>query len=622
MKKLITFSLLLVSPSLLAQSATKAFVEDVTKINQKIAEQEVDAHVKSGGKTPLAGEHVAALMPSVKVDETNTCAEEEEPKGTHYEVIFVAQGNTQQSSSTTMASPGKGHTEFANKLIEFAGKSTLSEAELAKEMAGKIKSKYASDEDRFNALAAFAGRLNQNYNDARNPGFNNSKKNPDNKPLPGGDLTLNQITKAAFDWSKFDGGVCNDISEATAMIAEHIFPDKDVLMINSGSHHGLVVSDGKTNRIINYTNQSTQENQLVLDPKFTSTNMRISKLDNGHMKEIAIVDTQTGQMMENAFQTGKPLLKTNVDVSSFVAHFKLVHVGDEKQKHEVTAGLGVGGLEQGKMYVVVAKYEYNSSRWRNYVGVGASAMDPSNGTPMTYQLHLRLGTELGLIRYATPKLQVNLTTGLHAEGMYGFQPAMAEFGGAVDAGGTLELVNRFDATYNPTPRLKFSTNLELRHAVGPSSWGNATGSWAGGTWSGITGTLDNMSLHLNQFNASVNAEQKVSGSVTTFQEVKYQGSNIGQTLTGIGGVNISAPKGVQILVFSGHSTTKLPGYQTQHSLLVGPNGMMFGAGLQTASGIAFTGTVNNITAGAPPVFQAGVSVPLGVPPKKYKKASP
>lgn len=613
MKRIISTVLLFVSGSLSAES----FLNDVQKIKQKIGEQEVDSHVKSGGKEPLPGEHLQSLMPSVEVDPTQTCAEDKEPEGTHYEVIFVAQGNTQKATYTNVSSdPSAAHKAYAENVLAFAAKSNLSEPKLAAAMAGMIRNQYASDEDRYNALAALSARLEENYNNARNPGFNNKKNNPNNKPLPSGDITLNQMTKAAFDWSKFDGGVCNDIAESVALVAEQLFPTKDVLIVNSGSHLGVVISDGKTNRIIDYGRQTSMTNQLVLKPDITSTNMRIAKVENGHTKQIAVVDTQTGQMMEQAFQTGKPLLKTNTDINSFVSHFKVVNSGAKKE-HEVTVAAGAGDLNQAKMYVVVAKYEYSSDRWRNYVGVGGSALKLDSDGLTKYQLHFRAGSEFGIIRYATPKLSLNLTSGLQLEGMYGFKPP-SDTSSLQDIGGNLDIVNRFDATYVASPRLKLNTNFELRHTVGPSSWGNATGAWAGGTGAGVLGTLGNMRFHLNQVNASAGAEYKISPKVTGFTDVKYQGSNVGQSLGIMGGVNIVAPKGAQILVFTGYSTTKLPGYDTKHSLLVGSNGIVIGAGLQTSSGISFTGTVRNLASDGIPTFEAGLSVPLGAPPKKYK----
>lgn len=616
MKHLLPLSLLLVSPTLLAKVTLTSQLATIEAINTKIAEQAVDEHVASGGKTPLAGEHVAALMPSVKVDETQTCAEEEKKK-THYEVIFVGKGNTQQASSQVVqvtASIPK--TTYASELLTYANANNkLSEKALVQALANHIKGRFKTDEERYEALAAFSERLSLNYNDARNPGFNTKKNNPDKKPLPSGALTVNEMTKAAFDWSKFDGGVCNDIAETVAKVGEQLFPGKDILTLNSGSHHAVVINDGKINRVINYGKIIKQENMLQIDPKFTATNMRISKIKDGKLQEIAVVDTQSGQVMEQAFQTGKTPVKVDIDPTLMMSTVKIVTAGD-KGEHEVSATGGMAGVQDGKMYVVVAKYEYNSERWRNYVGVGGSLLTPSDATaPNRYTLHLRLGTEFSYVNYASEKLQLKMTTGLAGEFFYGIKPP--NDGSWQDVGGGVELVNRATASYRATPKLKLSAGLELRHGLGPTDWGKTTGSWAAGTGAGIGGTLSNMGLHINAVNASVGGEYKINPNVTAFGETRYQGTNVGQSLSVVGGINVTAPKGVQILIFSGYSSTKLPGYQTNHSLLVGSNGAIVGAGLQTKSGISFTGTVSNITPDAPPIFSGNLSIPLGAPPKKY-----
>ena len=159
----------------------------------------------------------------------------------------------------------------------------------------------------------------RNYNSARNPGYNNSTHNPNQVPLPAGDLSLNEMLSAASSFNEFGGGVCNDISEVVAMVGQELFPDHDVLAVNSGSHFGVVVTDGKEHRIIDGGTQLAMTNQLMLTPEMSPSNLRISKVVDGRMKEIAVVDTQMGQVVEAAFQTGKNLLKTDADISSLMA---------------------------------------------------------------------------------------------------------------------------------------------------------------------------------------------------------------------------------------------------------------------------------------------------------------
>lgn len=625
MKYSLKFLFLLFSPVIFADN----FLKTVKEVNQKIGEQQIDKHINSKGQFPIAGEHLEAIIPTkIGGKDPKDCPPHvssplplppppppAQNYKTRYEVIFIGEARSQQGILTPISeSAAQLHRAFVNSMLSYAANSNLSQTQLAGALATMIKSKYASREERFNVLSSIAGRFNENYNFARNPGANNDTSNPNKVPLPTASLTLQQISKAALNSDPFNGGVCNDIVAAVAMIAEQIFPEDDVLAINSGSHLGLLISDGKTNRVINYDKQLSMQNRLSLDEKYSATNMRIAKMDNGHLKQIAIVDTQTGQLMEQAFRTGKPLLKTNTDINSIISIFKILIEGSEN-KHEVSLGAGGADLKQSKMYVVVAKYEYNSNRWRNYVGVGGSQMSSNTSPEELYKLHVRTGSELTLIRYATPKLSLDIASGVQTEFQYGANPK-TDISSFIDVAGNLDVVNRLRLAYRPTTNLKLATQMETRHTFGPASWGDAVGAWANGTGSGIVGTLSNMHFHLNQINISASAEYKISKNIKALAEVKYQGSNIGQSLGIMTGVNITAPEGVEILIFTGHNTTKIPGFDTKHSLLVGPNGLAIGAGIQTPSGISVTGAVRNISSDFPPTVEGMITIPFSAPPPK------
>jgi hypothetical protein len=121
--------------------------------------------------------------------------------------------------------------------------------------------------------------------------------------------------------------------------------------------------------------------------------------------------------------------------------------------------------------------------------------------------------------------------------------------------------------------------------------------------------LKNMNFHLNQVNADVSAEKKISSGTKAFVNTHYQGSNIGQSVSILAGLNIKAPQGAQILVFTGYSNNDLKGYQTQHSLIASPSGPQFGAKYVTKKGVEFSGAVRGV-AGKPSVG-IKLKVPLG-----------
>lgn len=180
---------------------------------------------------------------------------------------------------------------------------------------------YTDEEDRYKLLSQLSIRLNANYNDARNPGSNNSSFNPKGLAIPEGDISTQELFKAAVERNSFNGGVCNDISEVVAQVGEHLFPDKDVLVLNGGSHFGVLVSDGKTNRIINVFETTISTGGLDLDKGQAATNLRINKVIDGKLTQIAVVDTQVGQLVEGAFDKNRKLLKTDVDISKVLVEF-------------------------------------------------------------------------------------------------------------------------------------------------------------------------------------------------------------------------------------------------------------------------------------------------------------
>lgn len=580
------------------------FLDDVSDIQTKLAEQEIDRLESGESKGPLSDSHIEALLPQQKIDETQTCAEEEKRKS-KYEVVMIADVSSQPKSKVDLPNPLPVHKKLANSLLQHAASSNLSEEQLAASMAGLIRQSFLSDEAKYNALAAYSKLLYENYNNSRNPGKNTAKNNPNNMPLPKGDMTISEISKAALNKDEFSGGVCNDISEAVALIAQNLFPNKDVLIVNSGTHHGVVISDGKTNRIIDKQDQMILENNLKLNNRLTATNMRISKMVGGKLKQIAVVDSETGLMMEKAFQTGMPLLKTSADVNSVLGHFGFSSEG-KLNKHAFTSGVGVGEIVGGKMYVAIAKYDYFTDNWHNYIGVGGSIVDREEQN-LRYQVHLRAGTERTFIKYASPHSTFRLSSGLQLEGMYGFKPA-GDRSGQLDISVGLDLFTRAEATYAPSSKFKMDGSTEFRVVPGITNWGASTGAFADGVGSGIGETFENMNLQLNQIFSTLGTETNIGSGVNLVNRFNYQGSSVGQAIDTTLGVDIKAKDGVQILLFTGYGTSKLPGFETKESLLVGQNGLIFGAGIGTNSGISFTTSVRDISPDTNPWVQAGLKI--------------
>lgn len=633
--------------------------EQIEGVQEQLAQQEVDNYLNKPDGEGLPGPFLQSLLPKKSLDPETVCEEEKEPKKTHYEVVVIAEGNSKQSSLTmkpgqervlhtndlkfvskytpySTGALGLNHEAVAERaknmwesgyisnlpsqkfdigtplgrelwtesLVQAASNSTLSEADLSRNIAGVISTTFKTDEQKFQALSALSTRLYRNYNTARNPGFNNSKNNPFQAILPEGDMTINSLLNASSSYDVFNGGVCNDISEAVAQVGEHLFPDRDVLTVNSGSHFGVLITDGKTTRVIDGIVDMEMENRLFLDPKLSSTNLRINKVENGKQKQIAVVDTEMGQVMEAAFQTGKNLLKTDADITTIMAHLK-------KENFGVT--VGAANLSDSQVVVVVAKYEYAGDKWKSYIGAGASAERFNSDLDAKYQVHFRAGAERNMFRYINSSTEVSFASGVRLSGMTALNQPKTQNGGVarMDVSGAFDIYNRLDINYgkhNPNG-VQVNSSLEVEHALGPTNWGNTTGALSYMSPSDTGTMLKNMTFHLNQVNADVTAEKRLSSRLTGIGNVHYQGSNIGQSVGVLAGLNIRLPEGAQLLVFTGYTNADIPGYKTKHSLLGTPSGGQVGAKYTTKGGVEFGAAVRSISGGKPSV-NATIKVPI------------
>jgi hypothetical protein len=639
-------------------SVSAETLDDISKIGYVLSENEVDSFVKEPEVEGLPGVHLQSLIPKESLDSTQTCPEEEEkqkPKDVRYEVIMVVEGSSEKSESEKLTSqlkyltddqlkqdfnnrspaltseeilqtsdevwrkyqkgPIDPHSGFGRELmiesIVRASQNThLSEQDLAKGIASIIRENTSSENERYDFLSALSSRLYRNYNIARNPGFNNSENNPENQPLPEGDMSLMDILKGAANFNSFDGGVCNDISEAVAIIGTELFPEKDVLLINSGSHFGVMIADDKESRIIDSSKQYRQKNELSLFSDAGATNLRISKVVEGKTQEIAVVDTQMGQLMESVFQTGKPLLKTSADIQSVVTQFTRTQDFANNQTGTSTLGVGFGQLATSDVYVVVAKYEHTSENWQSYVGVGGSAQQFRSQPDTKYQVHLRMGAKRNLLHYVNSRTEMNISSGLQAEGMYALSQERTGPVSSYDASAQLDWVNSMNFKHEAGNGVLLKSNMEVRHTLGPKDVGAFAGGLSSVESKDILGTVKNMSFHLNQVNLNLDAEKELSPRTSLRTGVNYQGSNIGQNVGALAGLNIKIPEGAQLLVFAGYDQ-KLRGYKTKHNHLSNSEGARAGIMYQSKNGTRIFGGVREISSDQKPVYEMKVSVPLG-----------
>lgn len=639
--------LCLISLNVSAQS----FLEQMKSISEKASETEIDNFLESKKQEAIPGEFLAQMLP--KNSDNELCSEPQEPKDTRYEVILIASANSNigkeevlerqeavyasefyqkmsplflnmgefsDSSVERMSEdywnvPGvktegkidykskKGQEFFVESLIQGAAHSGLSEKEMIGRMTSIIEKHYQTEEEKLNLLSALSSRFYRNYNDARNPGKNNSKFNPENVKLPESNISFVDMVKAAAEFDELSGGVCNDITETIAKVGEKLFPDKDILAVNAGTHFGLAVVDGEKTRIIDGGTNINYQNELKLRPDLTPSNLRISKVKDGVLREIAVTDTKMGQLTEAVFDTGKQLLKTDADISSLVAHYK-------KKNHGVS--VGTSQFDDSNVLVVVAKYQTSSEKWSKNVGVGFSGQDFKGSDVKTkYQVHLRAGAERRMFQYVNDRTRINYHLGGRMSGMYTLNPDNSSEGiNVVDFSAALDITNRISMENKSRDgSLNVKSYVEVENTLGVRNWGAMNGILSQKDSSKLIPILKNTSLHLNQINADVLVTKNLNDKHTLVGNAHYQGSNVGQKVDVMAGLNITAPEGAEILVFTGYTNSDLKGYDTQSSIIAGPTGFNSGVKYKKKN-LEVSGGVRGI-AGETPMVNGTLKINLG-----------
>jgi hypothetical protein len=622
--------------------------DEVKKLQLKLNENALHSYIERPTPDGLPGSLLAPFLPNSEDD----CPEENHD-GSHFEVVFVAKGTTQSADSKLV--PGEHgylvtNEDFNGMSIELTHASVLTSAqkvwnekydnkklfdlnnsmardafnesllqasaqaalvmpenELAQNMGRVILQAYPTKPQQIRALSDLMRRQYKVYNSSRNPFANNSSTNPRNFKIPEGDLSLNQITFATANGMKWFSGVCNDFAEGIAMVAATMFPNDDVLVVNTGSHLGVVISDGKTNHVIDSGDVFTQQDTIELKPDSGATNIRIAKVVDGKLKQIAIGDTQVGQVVEEAFQTGKPLLRTSAGTQTVTSHFYRIKERDGKAS-QLGGSATYGHTNSGEVLVVIAKYQAGSKHWDRYVGLGASGL---LNDETKFQLHYRGGMRFHFFQYVNPKLSIRASTGIHTELM---MDAAIIKGQArnTDQSYQIDWSHRLSLDANPNSRLHISADIETRNTLGPSNWGATTGATSTFNKESVGNLLSNLRMHLNQVVANATIEEKTSKNTGLIFQGHYQGSAVGQNVGILAGLEIKGPKGAEILIFTGYDE-RFKGFETKNNFLYGAGrGAKAGIAVRTRKGIQINAGVRNIATDQVPIVDGGLSVPLSI----------
>jgi hypothetical protein len=407
MKFFLFLLLFLFSPTtILAQNVT-----DQTRVlGAALSAQQLNEALRTN--RPISGAHIVSLLPQRL---SNPCAELQ-PMNAHYEVVLVTQQNLPRSPQRPPAQVSAAAANFANTMLRTAAQSSGPEQSTVSALANLINASYRTDETKFDALVAFSERLSQSCNIARGPGPS-TPRSLVSRTLSSRRMTFNQLLLAAERGDRLEGRACSDISQVVARIGARIFPSKDILVINQGTRHGVVVSNGGTNQIIGgHTQQS-------MAPAAPATNMHIHRVDeHGGSREIAVVNSETGHSTESpeTHGSGGHAQRPVADIQRIISDFNVFHSTSSGVGQELNATVGSSVRAQSRLYVVVARYKLSSGHTRFLTDIGARATGSGSDTDaLRYQLRLSAGPEYGIIRYASPSLRVNLSAALRVQGMLG-----------------------------------------------------------------------------------------------------------------------------------------------------------------------------------------------------------
>jgi hypothetical protein len=465
-----------------------------------------------------------------------------------------------------------------------------SDEALAKMMADMINSYSPNEADRVALLTTLNDRLYASHKEA---GKLAEKKLKD-------PITVSHLLFNASSWNSVPGESYEDIAQTVATVAEKVFPERDVLVINNGSHSGVLLNDQNNNRtVINWDQTIQKNNNSTPDGSERVGNTRIAKMKDGRLAEIAVLDTETGAVMKTLFSSTTPILQSGFDPSVIYMEFKKETETDQKM---LTLRAKVAGVETSKtkMLVFVGEQTKKTSKTQIDMGYAAGLQQVKDSRDLNLVFAVHQGVQQNLIRYVHPKVTLKMSTGVQLDALATKNLIAKDGAGQTTEGlpvsANLQFVQKVEfETRSKNPKAaQFNGNAQLVHSIGSDDWGSSQGTLTAPGSTGILKPLKYTSLHLNQVYVNGNMKLPLSKTLTSKTNVQYQGTNVGQKIDVSTGIEVQSSGGMKIYAFVGYVDASMHGYQTQTSLLTANNGAKTGLTLQTKKGATFSGQVQGI----------------------------
>ncbi len=499
---------------------------------------------------------------------------------------------------------------FVEGLIQFAGQSKLGERELALQLKDAISAYAKNDAEKIQLLTTINDRLYWNYNEKRNP-FQNKNE----EPIARGNISLNSMMKAAAERNPNQGGVCNDISKAIAQVGEVLFPDRDVLVINNGLHFGVLIHDqNKGNTIINWDIQTDGTLQTSIDPKIPVGNTRIFQVKNGLMKEIAVIDTESGAVLKKLFNSPTATLQTGTPPSVVYAEFKREVEKRNKKKVE-SAQVALAETRSSQMLVVVGQMTHQDKRSESKVGVAVAQEKIKNSTQENIILAIHGAHQRKLIHFKSPTVQLIGSAGVEvdfytADRIHNSQSSIDDLKG-VSANIQTNQTVQFQTLPQHQNQPQLSGQIQVVQTLSSKNEGARQGAIANpDVKQALLSSMKYTGFQLNQVNAHLSLDAPLARKLSSVTEVQYQGSNIGQRLKITSGVQVVSSAGMKVYAFMGYVDHTIKGYRTRSSLFTQPSGGVVGGSIETKNGTRLSTDIQGVGRGSPVQGNVKAVVPL------------
>lgn len=497
----------------------------------------------------------------------------------------------------------------------------LSDDELSSKISSMVSELAKIDEEKINILGEFSRWLYSNYNDKRNPG-----KNTANEAIPIGRISLGEIIAAKAANNKDLGGVCNDISTAVAQVAQKLFPNDEVLVVNNGTHFGVLIhGKDKKNKIISGSGRIIDDiKDPLMDPAFPVTNSRILKLDGDTLKQIAVVDTESGVVLKKMIQGPTDPLTMGIDPSIVYADFKKEVLKKDKLKsYDLKAGSAETSNSNILILVVQSSKETEHSSSSTALSVMNQNIRNSNQNNVIIGFHSTF--QKRLIQYQSPRLKIKGSAGGEVDLSYGIQnnnnpnSALSEImpmSANLKLNQTIDFRTHPKNSFNPTAAGRF----QVAEDFGSMNEGARQGTMPDpNAFRSVMKSMKYMGFSLNQVKADVNVDVPINKNLKSFSNLQYQGSNISQNFKVLSGFQVISDGGQKLMAYVGYMDT-FKGYKTKSSLSTRPTGPFAGGGIKTKNGLEVDAHVQVSPGNANPV-QANIGLKKTFRKTKKKKKS-